>query len=139
MVAVLCCNSCVGNTASTLQGNAPMAKPTVTAPVAPATPAATAPATPTITPPVVRTMRAVPGTLQVKANLQYRGARAAWYAVLCAHNGQPAQAYLDHCLQQPPSLPASKRAEPPSGWLSWFVRHGVAVVVPPAAATPPAK
>lgn len=91
------------------------------------------------TPPVVRTMRAVPGTLNVlKGNLQFKGARAAWYAVLLQHHGQPAQNYLNTCLANPPSLPASKRPEPPSGWLSWFVRNGVCTVVPPASTTPAA-
>lgn len=115
-----------------------MAKNTNTAaPAAPTTPAAPAAAKPAT--PVVRTMRAVPGTLQVlKQGMPYRGARAAWYAALCAHNGQPAQAYLDACTTKPPSLPASQRPEPASGWLSWFVRQGVCAVVPPAQAAAPA-
>ncbi len=64
-----------------------------------------------------------------KANLAYRGARAAWYAALLAHNGQPAAAYLAACKDNPPSLPKSGVAEAPQGWLSWFVRQGVCALV----------
>lgn len=83
--------------------------------------------------------RPVPGTLAVKAGLSYKGARAAWYAVLQAHNGQPANNYLAACVAKPPSLPASGRAESPTGWLATFVRWGVCTVVPPGQPVPPAK
>lgn len=83
--------------------------------------------------------RPVPGTLAVKPGLTYKGARAAWYAVLCAHNGQPANNYLAACATKPPSLPASGRAESPTGWLATFVRWGVCTVVPPGQPVPPTK
>ena len=67
--------------------------------------------------------------LQVKAGCAFRGARAAWYATLLQHNGQPAAAYLAACKATPPSLPKSGVAEKPQGWLSWFLRHGVATLV----------
>lgn len=83
--------------------------------------------------------RPVPGTLAVKPGLVYRGARAQWYAVLVAHNGQPANNYLAACVAKPPSLPASGRAEAPTGWLSWFARHGACTIVPPGQPAAPAK
>jgi hypothetical protein len=73
------------------------------------------------------------GVLQVKPGLTYRGARAAWYAVLLAHNGKPATAYLETCAATPPSLPKSGKAEPPQGWLAYWVRTGVATLVQPQA------
>jgi len=69
--------------------------------------------------------------LQVKQGCNFRGARANWYAVLLQHNGQPAAAYLATCKATPPSLPKSGVAEKPQGWLSWFLRHGVATLVAP--------
>lgn len=81
--------------------------------------------------------RPVPGVLTVtKPKATFRGARQAWFNVLLAHNGQPANAYLAACAAKPPSLPASGRAEAPTGWLSWFVRNGYATVTVPAATTP---
>jgi hypothetical protein len=74
---------------------------------------------------------AAPGILQVKAGVSLRGARAAWYAVLLAHNGQPAATYLAACAANPPSLPKSGVAEKPQGWLGYFLRTGIAQVVPP--------
>jgi hypothetical protein len=62
----------------------------------------------------------------VKAGIKYRGARAAWYAVLQAHQGKPAADFLAACTSKPPSVPKSGVAEKPSGWLSYFVRTGVA-------------
>lgn len=80
--------------------------------------------------PKVRT--AVVGILQVKTEgVNLRGARQAWYDVLKAHNGKPAQGYLDATAENHPSLPKSGRPENPSGWLRWFVRNGIATIVPP--------
>jgi hypothetical protein len=74
----------------------------------------------------------VVGNLQVKMEgVSLRGARAAWYTVLQAHNGKPAQTYLEETAKTPPSLPKSGRAENPSGWLRWFVRNGIATIVQP--------
>lgn len=69
--------------------------------------------------------------LQVKPGVAYRGARAAWYAVLLQHNGQPASAYLLACKATPPSVPKSGVPEAPQGWLAYFVRTGVATLVAP--------
>ena len=68
--------------------------------------------------------------LQVKQGVALRGARAAWYGVLCQYHGQPAAAFLAHCAANPPSLPKSGVAEAPQGWLSWFTRQGIATLVP---------
>lgn len=68
--------------------------------------------------------------LAVKVGGKFGGARAAWYAALVQHNGQPAAAYLAACATKPPSLPKSGVAESPQGWLSWFVRHGHVALVP---------
>lgn len=73
--------------------------------------------------------KTVAGTLKVKMEgVQLRGARAAWYEVLKEHDGKPAQDYLEATAKKPPSLPASGRAENPTGWLGWFVRQGIATV-----------
>lgn len=96
--------------------------------------AATAPVAATLAAPgpvTLPTQPAVPQVLVVKAGLYYRGARAAWYAVLLAHNGQPGNAYLAACTTQPPSLPKSGRPEAPSGWLRYFVRTGACTLGTP--------
>lgn len=64
----------------------------------------------------------------VKAGVKYRGARAAWYAVLQQHVGQPAASYLAACTANPPSVPKSGIVEKASGWLGYFVRTGVATL-----------
>jgi AICAR transformylase/IMP cyclohydrolase PurH len=79
------------------------------------------------------TTSAVPAVvLAVKQGANFRGARAAWYAVLTQYNGQPAAAYLAHCAANPPSLPTKGKhagtAEKPTGWLAWFVRNGYATL-----------
>lgn len=66
--------------------------------------------------------------VSVKAGIKYRGARAAWYTVLQAHQGKPAADFLAACTSQPPSTPKSGVVEKPSGWLSYFVRTGVATL-----------
>jgi len=78
--------------------------------------------------------RPVPGIISLTpaaTKATFRGARAAWFAVLQAHNGQPANNYLAACAAKPPTVPASGRPEAPTGWLSWFVRHGYATVAMP--------
>lgn len=64
----------------------------------------------------------------VKAGVKYRGARAAWYEVLCAHEGKPAADFLAATTAKAPSLPKSGVQEKASGWLGYFVRTGVAVL-----------
>lgn len=100
----------------------------------PATPApAAATATPA-NPPAGPAYKPVLGTITVlKPQATFKGARAAWFAVLVQHNGQAANAYLHACAKAPPSLPASGRAEAPTGWLSWFVRNGYCTVTTGAA------
>lgn len=94
------------------------------------TPAAQAPAE--ASKPAVKTV--VSGVLKVKMEgVALRGARDAWYQVLKAHDGKPAQEYLEVTGKNHPSLPKSGRAENPSGWLRWFVRNGIATIVQPQA------
>ena len=62
----------------------------------------------------------------VKAGVKYRGAREAWYKVLCDHEGKPAADFLAACTKTPPSLPKSGVPEKASGWLRYFLRSGVA-------------
>lgn len=64
----------------------------------------------------------------VKAGVKYRGARAAWYAVLQQYVGQAPQAYLAATTAKPPSLPKSGVQENSSGWLRFFVRQGIATI-----------
>lgn len=96
-----------------------------TAPKAPATPATTIAAPATVT---------AQGTAKpvviaaVKAGIKYRGARAAWYAVLQQHQGKPAADFLAATTKAPPSLPASGVQENSSGWLRFFVRSGIATL-----------
>jgi hypothetical protein len=71
----------------------------------------------------------VVGVLKVKDGLNFRGARQAWYEELKAHDGKPAQEYLDATTKKAPSLPKSGKQEPSSGWLRWFVRHEVASII----------
>lgn len=73
--------------------------------------------------------------LQVKGNVALRGARAAWYATLVAHNGQPVSAWQASVTANPPSTPQkgklAGKLEPPSGWLRWFVRQGIVTYTNP--------
>ena len=63
----------------------------------------------------------------------YRGARAAWYQHLVAHNGKPVATFCEAALANPPSTPKrgklANKCEPPAGWLSFFVRQGIATLV----------
>ena len=73
--------------------------------------------------------------LQVKGNVALRGARAAWYASLVAHNGQPVSVWLAAVQATPPSTPQrgklAGKLEPPAGWLRWFVRNGIVTYTNP--------
>ena len=66
------------------------------------------------------------------APANYRGARAAWYAHLQAHNGKTVAAFTKAALANPPSTPKrgklANKCEPPAGWLSFFVRQGNATL-----------
>ena len=70
--------------------------------------------------------------VNLTAGAKLRGARAAWYAALCNHNGKPATAYLRAMALAPPTLPTKGKhagvAEKPQGWLAWFVRNGYATL-----------
>lgn len=93
-----------------------MVKSTKAAPVAPPTGPVATPAP----------FAGYQGTLKVTpVKAPYRGARAAWYAVLLAHDGKSVQGFLQATQEKPPSLPKSGKAENPTGWLGWFVRHKV--------------
>lgn len=72
--------------------------------------------------------KTAPGVLAVKAGASLRGARAAWYAVLQAHDGKPVAEFLAATKENPPSVPKSGNAENPTGWLRWFQRNGWAEV-----------
>lgn len=75
-----------------------------------------------VTPQVIKT---------VKPGVVFKGARAAWYAVLCAHEGKPVAEFYKATSAPdgtPPSLPKSGVAEKPSGWLGFFVRSGIATL-----------
>ncbi len=72
----------------------------------------------------------VPVIKILKADAKYRGAREAWYAELKAHDGKPVKEFLDKVTAKPPSTPKKGKLEgklePPTGWLSYFKREGVA-------------
>lgn len=62
----------------------------------------------------------------------FSGARAAWYAHLCSHNGQTVAAFTAAALATPPSTPGkgklAGKCEPPAGWLRFFAKHGYCTV-----------
>jgi hypothetical protein len=76
------------------------------------------------------------GTITVlKTGMPYRGARAAWYSVLCQYNGQPYAAFLAHVQANRPSVygPKSRHAgqpEPIPGWVGFFTRNGIVAITP---------
>ena len=69
--------------------------------------------------------------LSVKQGIKYAGARAAWYAVLLAHEGKPAEEFLKATTEKKPSLPKSGVPEASAGWLRFFTKAGVATLVSP--------
>ena len=71
-------------------------------------------------------VEAKPKTLKVKAGQKYRGAREAWYQVLCEYDGKLVDAFLEATTKKPPSLPKSGKQEKSIGWLRFFERTGVA-------------
>jgi hypothetical protein len=74
-----------------------------------------------------QTVEAVTKTITVaKKAERYKGARAAWYSMLLAHDGRTDDAFIESCTKQPPAMPTSCKAEDPRGWLRYFVRVGVA-------------
>lgn len=81
------------------------------------------------------TAKVVPGICVVKMGAKLRGARDAWYQRLVAFNGKPLAEYEADCKANPPSTPAkgalAGKGEPPSGWVSWFKRHGWLTVEAP--------
>jgi hypothetical protein len=78
--------------------------------------------------------KAATGTIAVlKAGMPYRGARAAWYAVLTQYNGKPYAEFLAHVTTHRPSVygPRSRMAgqpEPIPGWVGFFTRNGIVAV-----------
>jgi len=75
------------------------------------------------------------GTIVVnKQNMPYRGARAAWYDVLCKYDGRAYSEFLAEVEANRPSVygPKSRHAgqpEPVPGWVGFFLRNGIASVV----------
>lgn len=73
-----------------------------------------------------QTVEAVTKTIAVaKKAEKFGGARAAWYAVLLAHDGQTNAAFIEACSKTPP-VAKSGKPDDPRGWLRFFVRTGVA-------------
>lgn len=71
-----------------------------------------------------------PARIKVKSSsMPYRGARAAWYKRLLEHDGKTAAAFLESCKERCPQLTKAGVPEDPRGWLSFFVRKGVAELV----------
>lgn len=64
----------------------------------------------------------------VKPGLKFRGARAAWYAELLAHEGKPLTEFIKATTEKPPSVPKSGVAENPTGWVGYFARTQVATI-----------
>lgn len=79
------------------------------------------------------TVATQPQTLKVKAGLKYRGARQAWYEVLCAYDGKPVSDFLAAVEANRPSKYGAKSKhagtpEPVAGWFRFFVRTGAATL-----------
>lgn len=113
-----------------------MAKQANNKPTPAATPAAPVVVTPpTATPAVVQAGGGkATGTIKVlRQGMPYRGARAAWYAALCAHNGKPYAEFLAAVQANRPSVygPRSRLAgqpEPIPGWVGFFTRNGIVAI-----------
>jgi hypothetical protein len=115
-------------------GSNNMAKPTPRAanpaPAAPAANTQAVVAAATGGPVRVPTVPNVAGTLTIlNTKAVFKGARQAWYTSLQGYAGKPVNAWLAHVAANPPSLPASGKPEPVSGWWRYFVRHGIAAAV----------
>jgi hypothetical protein len=72
---------------------------------------------------------AVVKVLKVKAGMKYRGAREAWYARLQQYEGKSEEEFIKSATTDPPSLTKKNEPEPPSGWIAFFKRTGVASLV----------
>lgn len=83
----------------------------------------------TTTTPAVEQPKAVLKLQVTKKDAKFRGARDAWYTVLCAHDGKMVSDFLSTTKENPPSLPKSGVAENPTGWLRYFIRSGVCKTV----------
>jgi hypothetical protein len=76
---------------------------------------------------------AAPATLTIVGQplKPYRtnSARALYWAAFNAHNGKPIATLAAHIAANPPSMPKvgklANKAEPFSGWLSFFVTQGL--------------
>ncbi len=77
-------------------------------------------------------VQVVPGA---KVAFRANTARAAYYAVFAAHNGQPLATLAAAIAANPPSMPRkgklAGKPEPLAGWVAWFVRHGYITLVQP--------
>lgn len=52
-------------------------------------------------------------------------ARAEWFATVRKFNGKPAADFVEAATKKPPVLTKGGKAEPPAGWLRYFVKQGV--------------
>lgn len=68
----------------------------------------------------------------LKKDATYRGktAREAWYQRIKEYDGKPESEFLDSVKENPPSRTKNGAAEPPSGWVRFFVRQGVMSLQP---------
>ena len=67
--------------------------------------------------------------LKIKAGMKYRGAREAWYTRLQQYEGKSEEEFIKSATTDPPSLTKKNEPEPPSGWIAFFKRTGVAQLV----------
>lgn len=84
---------------------------------APAAAATAAPVTPATPKPLIIKV--------LKKDATFRGARAAWYERLKQFDGKTEGEYIASTKESPPALTRNQTAENPTGWVSWFKRHGV--------------
>lgn len=63
----------------------------------------------------------------LKKDAVFRGAsaRQAWYERLKEYDGKTEEEFLASVKEKSPSLTRNQTAEPPSGWMRFFVRQGV--------------
>lgn len=71
--------------------------------------------------------------IKVKANMKYRGARAAWYERLQTLEGKPMDEVIKNLESDPPALYGARskhagKPEPVSGWIRFFQREDVVTI-----------
>jgi len=68
--------------------------------------------------------------LKKDATFRSETARAAWFARIKEYDGKPESEFLESVKENPPSRTKNGAAEPPSGWVRFFVRQGVMSLQP---------